>query len=295
MERLCNELPVEQIAKLRQQGKRCFISAEGVRITIETRHTPPEPARDAESDPVAGTFGVAALPDDLPCETVEDLDSLGEADLFSGDAEAPPSAERALADLIDRLASYDAPLVSGLEALPIARRVLDVLRRRDPERLPAQLPTELELTLMTAPKAYADALALERLEAGDPREQQQALRALSSGVGREAVPLLQLEVRAAARQDRASIVSAALLALLHSDRRVARLEALPLLGDTHLRRAAIGVFALADPELAAALTRVDVEDGQALALAARTVLEWVAVGDNDEGLRVAARAILDGE
>jgi len=167
-------------------------------------------------------------------------------------------------------------------ALPHARHVLSVLRQHDGERVPEELPSEFYLTATAAPRQYSEALALERMLTAKDTDEAVALKLLGDRASAAAVPLLRLKLHTSIAADRSRIVSLTLRALLAADPQVARLEAVPLLVDPKFARAALGVFALTDPDVQEDLESLDPTDGGAVRDAGLRVLTRLEVTADDE-------------
>ncbi|MDX1389792.1 MAG: hypothetical protein R3344_11420 [Acidobacteriota bacterium] len=230
-------------------------------------------------------------PEDLPCDQVEDLDALENvASQLRSEKSADPPAVDSVGDILDALRRRDAPMETGLAAVPPARHVLRVLRELNEARLPADLPSEFSLTVVAAPDDYAEALALERMLVAEDPDEEFALGWLGDHATAAAVPLLRMKLRTSTSGDRARIVSMTLRALLAADPRIARLVAVPLLSHPSFARAALGVFAVTDPYIREDLESLDPADGDAVQQAGLRILAGLQATAPEEEVREAATA-----
>jgi hypothetical protein len=286
MASVCRHLSDAQISELREKAKpKCYVGSEGNRMLVKSRITLSDSGLESSWQYSSDGVGLAVAEDinleedDLPCEPLENL----EANLEGiEDSQLGAGAVEAVEAILDELDERDSPLEAGLAALPPARHVLSVLRQHDGDRVPEDLPSEFYLTATTAPDQYAEALALERMLTAEDTDEAVALKLLGDRASATAVPLLRLKLHTSIAADRGPIVSLTLRALLAADPHVARLEAVPLLTNPSFARAALGVFALTDPDLQEVLESLDAADGDAVRDAGLRVLTHLeATADDD--------------
>lgn len=296
LEGVCDALSGPELSALRDRSRpMCFVDEEANQKIVIRQTTSLQDGDDASGVPTLGRIGalfgdVESQPDEeLPCRPIERMNEAVEL------GAAPPSDDEpahAIGGVLDAVERRVAPVESGLAALPAARRILDVLRTKDGSRVPAELPSTLDLTLLVAPREYAEALALERLWSTDATDEEVALRRLGEWAGASAEPFLRIELRLAVARQRPRIASMTLRALLRADPGAARLAAVPLLAERDTARAALGVFALTDPRVADELADLDVVDETAVAAAAARLLDGLAASASEPELREAAEGVI---
>jgi hypothetical protein len=245
-----------------------------------------EPDRPTDGAIGVSVGGEAFDEGDLECERLEELTASFDPRESSG-----PGTFGPIYDMLEEMTGTHGAVETDLAAVPPARHVLGVLRERDADRIPEDLPSEFYLTVSAASGPYAEALALERMLTADDTDEEVALKLLGDFATPVSTSLLRLRLRSGVAEKRDRIVSLALRALLAADPDVAQIEAVPLLASADFVRPALGVFVLTDPTLRDDLDSLDPADADALREAGARVLAYLETRAPGEELRRTAREL----
>lgn len=283
-EALCESLPAG-VRKLAERARAvCFTLEGGQRVSVRR-----DADMTAETDPRGVTLGAGmhAAGDD---ECVE-MDPTASLDDLDAPPDVPEGFLAGVADLLDRIADRPALERRDFAAIPAVRTDLTALAGLAKDSVPGDLPPPWVVAAAVAPPDYAEALLLERATDAPAT----AMYLLADVAGPGAVRSLRLLVagRTADDEARGTAGPLALRALIRADPGAARQAAVPALAHTSTRRAALGVLALGDPDIAAALEELDTADPVALREAAERTLAGLAAAGHDDAIREAARAVIE--
>ncbi len=270
----CRHLTGSQIDTLREKSRsKCLVTDSGVRLMLRGMLTVTDADAEESDRRTDGGIGVSVGGEDgEECKRVEEFAASFDLEEFR---ESDTDVFDSVHAMLEEMVGTDGLVETGLAAVPATRYLLGVLRERDEERVPENLPSEFYLTVIAASGPYAESLALERMLTADDTDEEVALKLLGDYATPAVTPLLQLKLRASVAANRAQIGALALRALLAADADVARLEAMPLLSNPAFVRPALGVFALTDPTLRDDLESLDPADAKALEAAGARVLAYL--------------------
>lgn len=281
---LCRELDAMGLGTMRELARpRCYI--ENGKKTLTLVEYSVSLARGGLYLP-----GTSGLDENADCEPAPPKGALPHMKvvLESKDPAAPLSEKTE--EILLRLDHPYLPADTGMTAIPAARQVLATLRERGEDEVPANLPSELLLMAAVGPRNLVEATALEHMMTGRPQEQEVALKVLGDRPAPNTAHALRMRLRNAVAGNEDRVVSLSVRALLHADRRAARLEAVNLFREPAHARAALGVFALTSPELREDLEVLDLADPRAVREAVGRVLRHLEASAPEEEVREAARS-----